>query len=690
MLRSGGYQHSAAPENGTGVPRFLAVKKDTSLTASAQFSLPATVPNPERELEPGNLFVRWLLEHRVHQPVGPEAAEAHAPQQGWWKVMCLTGVDYFSTLSYLPGIAALAAGALSPLATLLIVALTLLGMLPMYRRVAKESPHGQGSVAMLERLLPFWRGKVFVLVLLGFVATSWIMTITLSAADATVHLLENPYLPRFLEGQAVTITVVLLLILGGVFLMGFSEAVAVAIPLVAVFLLMNAVIIGAGAVEIFTTPGALSGWTGALTSSGGGLGGVIGPALMAFPLLVLGLSGFETGVSMMPLVASKGTTPEEKLAGRIRNTRKLLTAAALIMSVYLIGSSVVTTVLIPADQFQDVGEASGRALAYLAHEQLGNGFGSVYDISSILILWFAGASAMAGLINIVPRYLPSYGMAPDWSRAVRPVVLVYTSISILITIGFNADVNAQAGAYATGILAMMVSGAIAVTISAIRRKQRAAAIGFTALTLVMLYALAANVIEKPDGITISAFFILGIIAVSLVSRISRTTELRVEKIEFDDGARRFISDTLEFDGRINLIANRPQDRDGAEYRDKEAVQRENNPVPGTADVIFLEIDITDPSEFSDILEVRGVEVDGHRILRANSPAAPNAIAAILLALRDGTGVRPHAYFEWSEGNPLAHLMRYLLLGRGDTAPVVREIIRENEPCPDARPGIHVG
>jgi hypothetical protein len=297
---------------------------------------------------------------------------------------------------------------------------------------------------------------------------------------------------------------------------------------------------------------------------------------------------------------------------------------------------------------------------------------------------------MAGLINIVPRYLPSYGMAPEWSRAVRPVVLVYTAISVLITIGFKADVNAQAGAYATGILAMMVSGSVAVTIAAARRKKRGPAVGFAVLTLVLLYALAENVIEKPEGIAISGFFILGIVVISLVSRVSRTTELRVDRIEFDDNARRFITDSLEFDGRLNLIANRPQARDVAEYAGKEITQRETNPVPGTADVMFLEIDVIDPSGFSDTLEVKGVEVGGHRILRAESPAAPNAIAAILLALRNATGVRPHAYFEWSEGNPLAHLMRYLLLGRGDTAPVVREIIRENESDPERRPGIHVG
>jgi amino acid transporter len=637
---------------------------------------------------PANRLSTWLLANQV-APAGPEAGEKNQTH-AWWKVMTLTGVDYFSTLSYLPAIAVLAAGALSPIATLLIVLLTLFGMLPMYRRVAKQSPHGQGSVAMLEKLLPFWRGKIFVLVLLGFVATSWIITITLSSADATVHLLENPFVPEAFRGLNVVVTVVLLLVLGGVFLLGFNEAVNVAIPLVVIFLGVNAVVIVVSVAAIVAEPGSLDDWLQRLASSSGDFGDVARTALFAFPLLVLGLSGFETGVSMMPLVKSEGFTEFQVLASRVRNTRKLLTTAAVIMSAYLLATSVVTTVLIPAEEFEEGGAANGRALAYLAHLYLGEGFGTVYDISSVLILWFAGASAMAGLINIVPRYLPSYGMAPEWSKAVRPVVLVYTGISIVITVAFNADVNAQAGAYATGILAMMVSGAVAVTLAAYRKRERRASVGFTVLTLVLLYALVANVVEKPDGIAISSLFIAGIIAVSLISRVYRATELRVERIEFNATAQRLIAETLAGGGQLNVIANRRETGKRDEYAEKEASQRGMNPVPSQARILFLEVDVVDPSTFRQTLKVRGVEVEEYRILRVESAVVPNTIAAILLALRDATEVRPQCYFEWAEGNPIAYLFKYLLFGRGDTAPLVREILRENERDPAQRPSIHVG
>ncbi|HEX6874010.1 MAG TPA: amino acid transporter, partial [Micromonosporaceae bacterium] len=461
--------------------------------------------------KPGRLR-SWLLEGLVDKRgnhLGPgQVPQAEHKRHSWWKVMCLTGVDYFSTLGYQPGIAALAAGLLSPFATIVLILLTLLGALPVYRRVAKESPHGEGSIAMLERHLPKWAGKVFVLVLLGFAATDFLITMTLSAADATAHLVENPFIPESWSGHTLLITLILLALLAGVFLRGFTEAIGIAVVLVGVYLSLNLVVVVVGLEHIITAPQVIPDWTSALFTSYGSPWVMVGIAVLVFPKLALGLSGFETGVAVMPQIKGEPDETEENPAGRIRGARTLLLTAAVIMSTFLITSSFITTLLIPQGQFQPGGEANGRALAYLAHEYLGNGFGTVYDVSTILILWFAGASAMAGLLNLVPRYLPRYGMAPEWARAVRPLVLVFAAIAFGVTWVFDANVDAQSGAYATGVLVLMTSASVAVTLSAAQRGARRSAIGFAVIAAVFVYTTIDNIIERPDGVRIASLFIL--------------------------------------------------------------------------------------------------------------------------------------------------------------------------------------
>jgi hypothetical protein len=486
----------------------------------------------------------------------------------------------------------------------------------------------------------------------------------------------------------VGITLVLLALLGAVFLKGFKEAIGIAVVLVAVYLGLNVIVVTTSIVEVFQHPTAIDDWWQALFRNNGNPLLIVGVALLVFPKLALGLSGFETGVAVMPQIKGRPDDDPAYPQGRIRGAGRLLTTAAIIMSCFLITSSFTTTLLIPQKEFQPGGSANGRALAYLAHEYLGNGFGTVYDLSTILILWFAGASAMAGLLNLVPRYLPRYGMAPQWARAVRPLVLVFTAIAFLITLVFEASVDAQGGAYATGVLVLITSASLAVALSARRKKQPRRTVVFGVITAIFVYTTIVNVIERPDGIRIALLFILGILVVSIVSRVGRSFQLRATSVTLDVSALDFVLEDAE-EGEIRIISHEPDVDTTREYTQKNKDERKFSHIPQRARTIFLEVLPSDSSDFEEDLVVHGVVKHGFRVLQVKSGNVPNTIAAVLLEIRDVTGIVPAIYFQWTEGNPVSNMWRYLITGVGEVAPVTREVLREAEKDVKRRPAVHV-
>lgn len=597
--------------------------------------------------------------------------------------MCLTGVDYFSSMGFQPGISVLAAGLLAPFATLNLVILTLIGALPAYWFVANESPHGQGSFRIIEKLLLGWKGKLLVLVLLGFAATDFIFTITMCAADASAHIVENPLVHRF-PNDSLVITSGLIGVLGLVFLFGFGEAMNVSLVLVAIYLVVNAVSLSVCLAEL-AKPGLFQNWLNSITSKYS-IFEICKISFLTFPQLALGLSGFETGVAVMTHI--KTPLPDDGLKMRIANTRKLLVVVAIIMSVFLILGNLVATALIPLELFQENGAANGRALAYLTHKYCGDIFGTIYDISTVSILWFAGASGMAALMSLVPQYLPRYGMAPDWAQASRPLVLFFTGVSLLITFLFKADVDSQAGAFATGLLVLITSGVSAVTIG-LWKSRPMLRWYFLFICAIFVYASIAIMVQRPDGLQISLAFTGTIVATSFASRAVRSTELRITNVELDELSNEFIESACKSHwGEVRLLAHRPDDKD---YSIKELVSRRDHSIQQVeGDFIFLEVIPADVSEFKTAnLSVTGHVEGNHRVLRCSSPSVPNAMAALLLHIRDKTGKIPHAYLGWTEGNPLDKLWKYVLFGEGETAPLTREILRVAEPDPDKRPKIHV-
>ena len=633
-----------------------------SSPASSETILRLPVPH-----KPQGLLARFFSRSNEKHP-------ANKPERTypWYIVLWLTGVDYFSTLGYQPGIALIAAGALAVPATLVLIAVTLLGAVPIYSAVAKRSFAGQGSIALMENLFSGWTGKILVLVLLGFGATDFVITMTLSAADAARHAIANPYLHPFAGDSRMRVTLGLLLLLALVFMAGFREAIRVADFVAIPYLALNLIVLLWCGVKVLLHFSLISRWHAALALRGDWTAIFIVSALI-FPKLALGLSGFETGVSVMPLV--KGEEPgktEETIAGRILATRKLLLSAAAIMSVMLLLSSFVAAVLIPESAYQPGGAADGRAIAYLAHLYLGNVFGTIYDISTILILWFAGASAMAGLLNLIPRYLPRYGMAPEWLVYQRPLVLVLLAVDVVVTLVFKASVTAQGGAYATGVLVLMLSAAVAVTIclwreSSLRHPQGMfLSFYFLLVSIVFLYTTIANVIERPDGAIIASIFIFLLLTASALSRIMRSTEMRVSEVSLEDSASAALWQSI-CGKKVNLVPHRIPTPEHRQFILRKV--REHYRVEGPLAYLYVHL-LDNRSDFLAPLTLRVFREGENFVIEAfGAVALANSIAYISELLD------PISLVLTLTRRPLMRQsLEYLLFGEGETGFLVYSIL----------------
>jgi hypothetical protein len=662
--------------------------------------------------------------HAVSQtaPAGARAV-AHGPAHhyAWPLIMCLCGVDYFSTLGYQPSIAFEGAGTLAPLATLVLVLVTLCGALPIYRHVAGETPDGVGSIGMIERMFSGWGAKVIVLVLIGFAATDFVITKTLSAADAAAHLISNPLYagaaPPWMQGQ-MAVTMFLLVMLGGMFLKGYGEVVGLATILVVAFLGLTSVIVTASLWFLLTHPTLLPGWIAEISAgryhlehaplSGSGPWVAAAIAVLVFPKLALGLSGFETGVLHIQLVKGTDADPNDT-AARIANTRRLLLVAAVIMSFFLVGSSLATgtNTLISAEELRlepVKGKAMDRALAYLAHGEsphpicplFGPVFGTAYDVSTILILWFAGASAMGGLLNMVPRYLPRYGMAPEWAGAYRPLVIAFTIINLVVTLAFRADVSAQGGAYATGVLVLMTSACVASFVHELRRKPephhglglQAQRIGFGLITVVFIYTTITNILERPDGIIIASIFIACVMVISFTSRFCRSDELRLKEFRFADDADRMLWTDILVEGAFRvLVPHRPGSRSLA---DKEGEIRRKHRIPESVPIVFLEVHYGDVSEFQNS-PVISARQEGTRfvIVARDVVSVSHTIAQLAMEMTKG-GAPLDIIFGWSKGSSLRLALDYVLFGQGDIPNRVVDLLDKAISDPSRRPTVIVG
>ncbi len=666
-------------------------------------------------------------------------------QAPWWGVLGVVALDYLSTLSYQPSLALQSAGLLAPLATVVVVLVTLFVALPVYAYVAGQSPHGGGAAALLERLVPGWRGKLLILVLLGFTATDFIFTRTFSAAAAAEHLVHNPQpdwqeaLDRLAQTGAeiggtfqhpaavwlahhstkqLAVTLVLILLsslLAVIFVRGFTRGLfRVVVLLVAAYLLLNAVVIGSGLIHLSQHPELVENWWQlvlagdwqhpAAPHTPQDAWSLAGRSLALFPKLALGLSGFELTMIVMPLVRGRPDDDPRHPRGRIRATRKLLLAAALLGSTALLASAFVVSLLVPPVEFGPAGPATHRTLAYLAHggpladgtptlnPLFGPAFGTLYDFSAVAILCLAGMSVSIGLRDLIPPYLHRLGMELNWSKTVGALLYLFSALKLLVTVYFQADLDAQRNAYATAVLALLTGAALACAIH--RWKSRPAAPRvlrvpwlFGTFTLGFAAAAAVTVWMQPAGLRIASLFVVTIVLTSMISRGLRSTELRFRGFEYVDETSRFLWESLRVMDFPVLVPHRPGEHSLAAK--EEAIRRRHRLGPEEP-IVFVEVTLGDPSGFEHLPLLEVTEEEGRFVIRVDRcTSIPHVLAALALELSKES-IPPEIHFGWSDESPLTANLHFVLFGHGNVPWMVHYLLGRAEPDPGRRPRVIIG
>jgi hypothetical protein len=678
----------------------------------------------------------------------PPSSPPSPYRAAWPWVLCVIGLDYLSTLAYQPSIAFGAAGRLAPLVTVLVAAVTLFLALPIYWYIAGRSHHGGGSTALLERVIPGWFGKLLLLVLLAFGAVDLVFTRTFSAAAAAEHITRNP-LPDWQQGldtmtregealrqqlpdwmrtatdgvwnrQTVVTIIVLLLgtVIGLIFFKGYTRNfVRLAVVTVAIYLALTLFVVGSAGAYLANHPELVERWwadvwsgnwkPGAEAKPVGDWASLAGACVPLFPALALGLSGFELTLMAMPLVRGRKDDNPEKPRGVIRNTRLVLLLAALTMSAYLLGSTLITTVLIPPDALTTDGQAKYRALAYLAHAgtlsdgqsgtalgpAFGAAFGTVYDVSTVAILALAGLSFAITLASWIPPYLARLGMEFNWSVKLGFLVWLFTGLKFAVTIYFGADVDAHRAAYLTGVLAVFGFAALAAAVDVWQKRKW---LGWhkpfrvPPLFLLALVVFAASVLwvvwERPVGAEIAGAFVVLVVAVSIVSRAWRSTELRFHGFEFADKVTEHEWARLKAADYPMLVPIRPGLTD---LKEKEIEVRTRHRIPGTMPIMFVQAELADPSDFHHKPKVRIARENGRVVIHITRCCSlPHALAAAALELASEGGV-PEIHFGWSAENPVTANLHFVLFGSGNVPWMVYTLIHAADVPEDRKPHVVV-